>query len=202
MKKIVLSIAIAFLAILISGCSLKSEYNRSYIEKELNATLQKRNDMDVIVYTTKADDDAVVVARPQSFTGGANTLEVQTGIIGREVTYEYFKQYFNNVIKTNKFDSQKNTMIVINPKISLFEYEMDSLSNLGFAITPKIHFLFSVTVSQNYKVVFSKTYDSGVVAGETYMMSASPYEKINQALHMSLFNLYKIISKDIAEAIK
>jgi len=202
MRKIFAILVFTFSLLLFSGCSIKSEYNRAHIQGELKDSNAKKSDINVVVYTTKKDDVATIETRPKSFTGGANTLEVQTGIIGREITYEFFKQYFERVSKVDNIENMDNSTVVIQPRISMFEYEFDSLSNLGFAITPKIHFLFNISIRKNSKMVFSKTYDSGVVAGETYFVSGSPYESINKALHVSLFNLYKLIVKDIAKSIQ
>lgn len=95
---IIISIAI----LLFSGCSIKVDYNKDYIASEMNNNFVKNSQISVAVYTTKEMDDSKFIGRPNSFAGSANTLEVPTGIITREVTYEFFSQYFSNVEKVSE----------------------------------------------------------------------------------------------------
>lgn len=199
-----LFVGMTFVSLLLfSGCSMKVDYNKDYIASEMNNNLAKNSQINVAVYTTKEMDDSKFIGRPNSFAGSANTLEVPTGIITREVTYEFFSQYFAKVEKVSEQQvlDKNGYQIILTPSTNNFYYEFEQLSNLGFAITPKTRFSLHLTVNKDNKKIFDKSYDSGLINGETYVLSGSPYETVSKTYHKGLFNLYKMVNQDIIMAI-
>lgn len=183
------------LMLFFTGCSYKGGYNPSYVQEMKTSTLSKNSSTKVAVLTTKEQDNKVIVQKPTSFTGSATTLEIPIGAITRELTYEYFAQFYSNINRIDELSSNYN--IIISPSVTHFEYEYDQLSNLGFAITPKLSCSLTVQVYKKKTLVLSKVYESGVKSADAYMVSGQPGERINRLLHQTLFQLLSQVQNDI-----
>lgn len=189
-----------FTLFFISGCSFKAGYDPSYVQNlKTNFSQPKNSSVKVAILTSLEQDNKIVNQSPTSLTGGATTLELPLGIITRELTYEYFAQYYSDVTRTKNLTANYN--LIISPEITHFEYEYDQLSNLGFAITPKLSFNLNVQVYNEQNLVMNKVYESGVQNASWYMISGQPGEKINKLLHESLFQLLGRVKNDIDKII-
>jgi len=179
-----------------TGCSFKAGYDPSYVQNlKTNFSQSKDSSLKVAVLTTTEQDNKIINQSPTSLTGGGTTLEIPIGIITRELTYEYFTQHYSDVSRIKNLDGNYN--IVISPEITHFEYEYDQLSNLGFAITPKLSFNLAVQVYKGQDQVMNKVYESGIKNASSYIASGQPGEKINKLLHESLFQLLVQVKNDI-----
>lgn len=193
--------------LLFSGCSMKKDYNRDFISTELVQSIQKNQAEKVIILTDSEIDKLYVKYSPTTSNldtplGQAmSTLTLPIGQITREVTYEFYSQYFDKVERSNNQAIIKEEFkdIILKPKITSFNYAVP-LTNMGLTMTPNIHFVLNLEVYKNNKMIMSKSYDSGTIYGET-SMGSSLYDDTNKALHKGLFNLYKIVNQDIIIAI-
>ena len=189
-------VSLVFAMFLITGCSFKAGYDPSYVQNlKTNFSQSKNTSVKVAVLTTTEQDNKIINQSPTSLTGGGTTLEIPVGIITRELTYEYFSQYYSDVSRIKTLNGEYS--IVISPEITHFEYEYDQLSNLGFAITPKLSFNLSVQVYKDHDQVMNKVYESGVKNASSYLVSGQPGERINKLLHESLFQLLGQVKNDI-----
>jgi hypothetical protein len=83
-----------------------------------------------------------------------------------------------------------------------FSYKFDQLSNLGFAITPKVSLeLHAVVTDANGKVLLEKNYTKVDFKGETYAAAIEPMQKMNMTIHKAVAECYKELAKDTADAI-
>ena len=81
---------------------------------------------------------------------------------------------------------------------SLFNYWYNSLKNIGFAITPEVEVDLHVEILDvDGESIFNQLYKSVRVSGDTYFVSGSPAEKVNQTLHRTLYDL---LEKSFADA--
>lgn len=185
-----------FVSLFLTGCSFKAGYDPTYVQNlKTNFSQSKNSSVKVAVLTTVEQDNKIINQSPTSLTGGGTTLELPIGLITRELTYEYFTQYYSNVTRIKNLTDDYN--VIIAPEITHFEYEYDQLSNLGFAITPKLSFSLTVQVYNKQNLVMQKEYKSGVQNASSYIISGQPGEKINKLLHESLFQLLSQVKNDI-----
>lgn len=190
-----------------SGCSIKSEYKNEYIQSDIMDNLQKNQSERFIVLTESEIDNTYIKYSPITHNmdtplGHAlSSLELPTGKITREVTYEFYNQYFYNIERSNNKQIIKlePNVIIIKPKTINFNYALP-VTNMGFTMTPHIHFVLQLEVYKNGKIILSKNYDSGIIYGET-SIGSTLYEDTSKAFHKGLFNLYKIINQDVVMAL-
>jgi hypothetical protein len=159
------------------------------------STSSKNSSIKVAVLTTQEQDNKIIIQKPTSFTGSGTTLEMPIGTITRELTYEYFAQFYSNVNRIDKLSSDYN--IIISPSVTHIEYEYDQLSNLGFAITPRLSCSLTAQVYKKKNLVLNKVYESGMQSADAYMVSGQPGERINMLLHKTLFQLLGKLQNDI-----
>ncbi|GEM_PF-1771953 len=193
--QLILIVTIVFLS---SGCAIKGNYNHDYIAHEIKQDLQKNTDLSMVIFTVKALDESKFMGKYNQANGqgiSAVELELPVGLITREITYEFFKQYFSKVEKVSdeKLLEKNGYQIVLIPATEAFYYEPVAM----FA-TAGVRFKLHIIINKNNKTVFNKIYDSGLINGEMSIMTSSLQESANKTFHKGLFNLYKIINKDIA----
>jgi hypothetical protein len=65
-------------------------------------------------------------------------------------------------------------------------------------ITPSIRFTLALTVyDAGNKVLLRKTYESGWVAGEKYIVTSRPHERVNATFHKALQATMEKVAADI-----
>lgn len=186
-------IAVLFSALaFVSGCSHVATYNPAYITGQ-TTDLQLSIDGKALVYTTTEDDAYIFSGHPTSFTGGGTTLELPLGKITREVAIAVFNKMFKGGVDTAQALPQTGDYrLIMRPRVTQFEYAYNQLKNAGFAITPQTRITLEVSLLNSQgQVLLQKQYDSGLRDGETYIVSGSPAETINQTVHVVLASLMK-----------
>ena len=179
---------------ILSGCAYKVGYNSSYLPP---AGVTGKIDGAALVVMTEQEVAWIYSGNPTTFTGGGTTLTVPLGNITKQVALEVFTRYFERVENATGLAGAADYLIVVNPRVTNFEYAYKQLKNLGFAITP------GVTISLDVKLfdgageqLMQKTYASGEREGASYAMTGSPNEKINKILHETLFELMSLAAND------
>lgn len=193
--KICKSLALISLAVFFLGaCSYNAGFNSTYLPpKGITTKINER----ILIVMSEQEQEWVYSGNPTSFTGGGTTLTMPLGNITKQIAIEVFSRHFEGADSAPQLPSVSTYRIAVNPRVSHFEYAYNQLKNLGFAITPEINLnldvkLFDATGRQ----IMAKTYSSGLRSGESYMVSGSPAEKINQALHRALFELMEDAAAD------
>jgi len=109
-----------------------------------------------------------------------------------------FSRHFQKAELANELPEPSPYKLMVNPRVQHFEYAYNQLKNLGFAITPEVKIDLDVTFyDQSGNEMLKKTYDSGIRSGSSYMVSGAPSEKINQAIHETLYDLLDQAAKEI-----
>ncbi len=187
---------------------MKKGYEKSFIEGGI-VNLNKKNDKTSIQVVSIKKEDSIIKTSPRHDSGfvplghAMSSLEIDAGSITAEVTKEFFQQYFEKVEITqyvNNNAKADDTVVVIEPILSNFSYALP-LTNLGFTMTPNIEFNLNVKVYKKDSLVFDKIYFSGRIYAES-SMGSTLYDDTSKTLHIGLFNLYKLIVKDIAKSIQ
>lgn len=174
--------------ILLSGCAYQAGYNPTYLPDDEPRYICAD---EVLLVMENEEEKFVYSGSPSSFTGSATNLTIPLGAILKEVAEEILEDRFSGGTDfSNKFVCDKGYIIALHPSIKHFDYRYNQLRNLGFAITPEVEVDIQVKVLDNKgNTIFDRLYKSGYVSGETYMISGSPAEKINQALHSTVYDL-------------
>jgi hypothetical protein len=189
------AVAAALALMLLSGCAYNVGYNSTYLPAE--QTHQKTPGK-VLIYMPDKDANWVFKGHPTSFTGGGTTLTIPLGDITRQIAVRAFSNEFTSVTAADMIKNQADYTMVVQPRVKHFEYAYNQLKNLGFAITPETRVDLSVKASDSQgRTIIDKVYQSGKIEGETYMASASPAEKVNAAVHKTLWKLMNDAIADI-----
>jgi len=183
---------------LLTGCAYNVGYNSTYLPA---TEAHSRSDAKVLIYMPAADADWAFTGHPTSFTGGGTTLSIPLGNITQQIAVRAFSQNFTTVHTDNTLKDQADYTVIVQPRVQHFEYAYDQLKNAGFAITPEVWVDLHVkALDAQGKALLDKVYKSGKIEGETYMASASPAEKINAAVHKTLWKLMNDAIADIRVA--
>lgn len=173
---------------LVSACSHTGGYNPAYIPDDEPEYLSAD---EVLLLMPKEEESYVFSGNPSSFTGSATKLTIPLGIVLKEVSEEILEDRFSGGVDfANSFTGKKGYKVVLHPSIRRFDYKYNQLKNLGFAVTPEIEVDLLVKIlDQKGDSIFSQLYESGVVSGDTYVISGSPGEKVTALVHKTLYDL-------------
>ena len=169
----------------------------------------------IVVLMHEHDQQYVFEGKPMSQLGGPIKLTMPIGSILREVTASVFRSYFMyGVVFTDELSPNLLYTVAIEPEIVDFAYRFDRRvegdvldlrrSEEGFAeepvsiITPSIEFQLDVAVHDaGGNVRLEKSYFSGLVAGESYIVTSRPHERVNATFHAALQELMLEVAEDI-----
>jgi hypothetical protein len=193
-----ISLLFILFALTLSNCSYSTNYNASYISEEL-ANVSQTIDGKALIFTETKEDEKVYNQKPSSLTGGGTTLSAKVGEVLRNISLEVFsKKFSEGAYHSNNLDDTENYSIVIKPEVLNYDYRYNQLKNLGFAITPEVKIdLFVFLYDKQRKLLLEKKYESEYLSGGSYLASFSPHEKVNKAIHMTIYNLLNEVSYDI-----
>jgi hypothetical protein len=197
MKQVVLLSLLASVGLL-GGCATSIAYRADYVP-DRPVTDNERIAGRVLVYTTTSDDERLITGGASSFTGSGASLTTPIGMMTREIAVKVFAQMATEgAVAGNTLADSQRFSIVVRPQSQDFRYGFPQLKNLGFAITPEIELSLRVTVlDPGGKTLFERDYKSGVVEGKSYMMSGSPYERINRLTHATMYDLMRKAADDV-----
>jgi hypothetical protein len=196
MKRSLRILAVPCALLMVSGCAYQAGYNPTYIPDEEPEYISAD---EVLLVMPDEVEDFVYSGSPATFTGSATTLTIPLGTILKQVSEEILEDRFSGRIGfANAFVADNDYRLALAPTITRFEYRYSQLKNLGFAITPEVELDLAVKVLDGAgETIFQQQYESGRVSGDTYVLSGSPSEKINQTIHRTLYDL---LEKSFADA--
>jgi hypothetical protein len=169
----------------------------------------------IVVLMHEHDQQYVFKGKPTSQLGDPITLTMPIGSILREVTANVFRSYFMyGVVFTDRLEPGLLYTIAIEPEVRDFSYRYDRRvegdvldlrrNEQGFAeepvsiITPSIEFQLDVAVHDaSGNVLLEKSYLSGRVEGESYIVTSRPHERINATFHAALQKLMLEVAEDV-----
>jgi hypothetical protein len=167
----------------------------------------------IVVLMHDHDQQYVFEGKPASQLGDPITLTMPIGAILREVTANVFRSYFMyGVVFTDRLDPGLLYTIAIEPEVRDFSYRYDrrvenDIVDVGSdgdrlepvsIITPSIEFQLDVAVHDSSgNVVMEKSYLSGLVEGESYIVTSRPHERINATFHAALQKVMQQVAEDV-----
>jgi len=196
----------------LAGCTAEGLYEPQYLSKVSPPYLAENK---VVVLMHDHDQQYTFTGKPTSQIGENITLTMPIGSILREVTANTFRSYFMyGVVFTDKLVPDLRYTVAIEPEIRNFAYRYDrqiegnifdvrpntdsSSAEPVSTITPSIRFELALTVyDASNKVLLKKTYESGWVAGESYIVTSRPHERVNATFHKALQAVMEKVADDI-----
>jgi hypothetical protein len=188
----------AFAALLLTGCAASMAYRADYVPDKPVADSDRITGR-VLVYTTPADDDKLITAGATSFTGSGMQLTTPVGTMTKEIALKVFsKASTDGADASHDLRDASRYTIILRPQTQDFTHGFPQLKNLGFAITPEVQVKMRMTLLDAAgKELLEKDYDSGVVSGESYMMTGKPVERINKLAHEVMYDQMRRAAADV-----
>lgn len=182
---------------LVGACTTQVSYNRVYLGNPSLSGMVPLSGKAALVIS-QSDQDYVFSGSPTSFTGGGTTLNIPLGEINREAARLVFDDLFQDGVEViAQRPTSTGYAAIIEPTVGNYQYSYNQLKNLGFAITPEAMLAVQVSlVNENGEIVFSKSYDSGLRSGDSYMLSTEPAERISEMTHGLFVELLTMAAKD------
>ena len=188
-----------FLVVFLGSCAYSGSYNPSFVPQSISYPDSRKLSGSGLVYMDLMDEAYIFEGRPTSFTGGGTSLKLPLGSYAKQIALRVFSELFTEGVRfSNDLGDSNNYLLTISPKVTNFSYAYDAASSLGFAITPEAKISMQISVyDKNSKKVFEKDYYPEKIEGDTYMFSANPDEKVNQAAHTLISNIFEQSLDDI-----
>lgn len=201
------------LPLALSACApVEVAFEPDYLEAAVPSYLAETQ---VLVLMEAADIDYVFEGPAESFVGQGINLRIPIGAITREITAGVLRSHFNyGVVFAGEMPDDLPYVIAIEPEIMDFSYRYDQFIDdtiiemqpvgesfepvAATVITPSIQFELDLAAyDPDGNVVLEKSYPSGIVAGESYIVTSRPHERINATFHSALQNIMLQVAEDI-----
>ena len=201
------------LLLALGGCApVEVAFEPAYLQATVPSYLAETQ---ILVLMEDQDLQYVFEGPPESFVGQSIDLRIPLAAITREITAGVFRSHFNyGVVFAGEMPDDLPYILAIHPEIVDFSYrydqhlddtvvEMQSIDNDLEAvpvtvITPSIQFDLDVTAyDPDGNRVLDKTYPSGLVAGESYIVTSRPHERINATFHSTLQEIMLQVTDDL-----
>ena len=189
-----------FLFVLFLGsCAYSGSYNSSFVPQSIPYPDSQKISGKGLVFMEVADEAYIFEGRPTSFTGGGTSLKLPLGVYAKQIALKVFSGLFTEGVRfSNNIEDSGDYLLTISPKVTNFSYAYDAASSLGFAVTPEAKISMQILVyDRNSKKVFEKTYNPDKLKGDSYMFSTNPDEKVNQAAHRLISDIFEKSLNDI-----
>ncbi len=198
---------------LLAGCAAQGQFESNYLEQVNPPYLAETK---IVILMHDHDLEYTFEGKPTSQIGENITLTMPLGSIMREVAASVFQSYFMyGVVFTEELSPSLLYLVALEPEIRDFSYRYDRQveadvfdvrrSDSGdlaaepvSVITPSISFTLDIKAyDSDGKVLLQKSYDSGQVAGESYIVTSRPHERINATFHKALQEIMLKVADDI-----
>jgi len=206
------SISLAFLAL--GGCAYEVEFDPAFVSAEVPSYTAEA---EIVVLMHDHDLELVYEGSPDSAVGESTTLTIPIGAVMREISARVFQSCFTyGVVFTEQLLPGMQYLLAIEPEIRDFSYQYDRRVEQGLVevrptrdgqeveevpvstITPQVQFELGLRAyGPGGSVVLEKTYPSGLVSGESYIVTYRPHERINATFHSALQDIMLAVAEDI-----
>jgi hypothetical protein len=147
--------------------------------------------------------DFVYEGNPDSAVGDFTTLTVPMGAIVGDIAAQVFSSCFARGVEFAPERTPGDYVIALEGNMRDFVYRYTRIIERGFEdaeawTVPEVDIAFDVRAFDRAGgMILDKTYSSGVVAGDAYLVTRRPAERINAALHATLYALMLQIAADV-----
>ena len=148
------------------------------------------------VYTTLTDDDRLIT--PGATTVTAFKMNVQAGIIAREIAIKVFSKVADGADESHDLAYADRYAIVLRPQIENVEYGFTHPKHLGIEVTPEVRVVMRITLlDPTGRVLLEKDYDSGRVSKGGAIVSEKLVERTDALAHQAIYDLMLRAARDI-----
>jgi hypothetical protein len=191
------------LAFVLTGCAYEIGFDDAYLPKEPPAYVAQGK---LLIVMPEEQRTFVYEGPPSSRTGDLTTLVVPVGTIVQETARHVFGDCFAYGVEVAESrEGHDDFVLALEGNMQEFIYSYTKVIDLGFDseradvwIVPEVEVAFSVKgYNRGGAMVLDKVYDSGVAAGEEYLVTSKPEERINRVLHTTVHNLMVELVADV-----
>lgn len=189
--------------LMLGGCAYEIGYHPEYLEQEPPRYIAQGK---LLVVMPEEQRSFIYEAPPASRTGDFTTLTVPLGAIVQEIASHVFGGCFAYGVEfAPSREGRDDYVLAIEGDMQEFIYSYTKVIDEGFTgeradvwIVPAVEIAFAVKgYNRAGDAVLDKVYDSGVTAGEEYMITSKPTERINRVLHATLHDLMLELVADV-----
>lgn len=185
------------------GCTHEIGFDAGYVPPERPSYVA---DGALLVVLPEEQEQFTYEGPPDSEVGNFTTMSIPLGSIVKEIARDVFGSCFaRGVAFATSREAGGEFVLALEGNMDDFVYRYTRIIDRGFSeddpdvwIVPEVDISFSADVFDSRGTrVLSKVYDSGVRAGERYMVTSRPSEKINEVLHTTLHDLITEVAEDL-----
>ncbi len=196
-------IAAAAAVLTLSGCAHEIGFHAEYLPEE---PAQYVAEGKLLILMPEEQRFFTYEGPPSSRTGDYTTLIVPIGNIVQEIARHVFGECFAYGLEvTDSLAGRDDFVLAIEGDMQQFIYSYTKVIDAGFDgqpvdawIVPEVDLAFAVKgYNRAGETVLDKVYDSGIKAGEAYLTTAKPAERINRLLHTTVHDLMVRLVADV-----
>jgi hypothetical protein len=187
-------LAAAAVAVSLGGCAHEIGFHSEYLPEEPPAYVAQGK---LLLVMPEEQRTFVYESPPSSQVGDFTTLIVPIGTIVQEIARHVFGDCFAYGVEVaDTREGRDDFVLAIEGDMQEFIYSYTKVIDAGFGevsaswIVPEVELVFAVKgYNRAGEKVLDKTYESGVRAGEEYVVTSKPVERINRVLHTTVHDL-------------
>jgi hypothetical protein len=184
MIKIRLAVLLSVLAI--SGCQHTTVLNEAYFSETAKFTVSRKMDGAAVVSMTKAEQDRIHSSHAAYLLGSGSRFTYEIGKITKAAAEQVFGAVFAGGVSVS--ESQGNTGIVIRPTVKNLEWWY-RVTKPGYNYQEVVKLDLTVTIDNDGKRVFDKTFSSGEVGGRIDRAPVPLGTEANRVVHQTVRQL-------------
>jgi hypothetical protein len=202
-SQIVGHIAAVLALLALGGCAYEVQFQEEYLPQEAPQYVARGK---LLMLMPEEQRTFTYQGPPSSRTGDYTTLIVPIGNIAMEIARHVFGECFAYGVEvTDSLAGRDDFVLAIEGDMQQFIYSYTKVINAGFDgaptdswIVPEVELAFAVKgYNRAGETVLDKVYDSGIKAGEEYVTTSKPAERINRVLHTTLHDLMVDLVADV-----
>lgn len=192
MKKII-NLSILILGIcLLTGCSIKTPIDNSFVEAKVNKDLRKVSNEEIHYFVNPTNN---VNQRASGIFGSGVVFETDTGGLNNLILDSYLKQYFKNIQTDNNIS---NKGIYINSKIDNFDFRFGAMNS-----SSTVEVNLSIKAYYNGELIINKKYKGNKTITGVSLTKLTVVDLYSETFHEAVLNIYKNeFQKDLLTALK
>lgn len=203
LRDVLPSATAALAALTLGGCAYEVGYRPEYLRNEPPQYVAQGK---LLVVMPDEQRAFAYEGPPNSRTGDFTTLTVPVGNIVQEIASHVFGECFAYGVEfADSRAGRDDYVLALEGNLQEFIYSYTKVIDEGFDaeraevwIVPEVDISFAVKgYNPAGEQVLDKVYDSGVTAGEEYMVASRPAERINRTLHATLHDLMLQVVADV-----
>jgi hypothetical protein len=190
-------------AFALGGCAYEVGFRDAYLPTEPPAYLAEGK---LLIVMPEEQRTFVYEGPPSSRIGDFTTMSVPVGTIVQEVARHVFGDCFAYGVEVvDSREGRDDFVLALEGNMQEFIYSYTKIIDAGFNsesadawIVPEVEVAFAVKgYNRAGEMVLDKVYDSGVTAGEEYLVTSKPAERINRVLHATVHDLMVELVADV-----